>query len=345
MGFFLKIWSSESFLDKRMMDYIHDIAPKYMGPEEHCNYYNSHRGKAFNAMASSFVDFLLNYEDGIIAPNKYGSRPVKKIDSQDAISDVKEYLFLGLDLDLRRTKKPKYEVFCCTIFDESDIVTDAGDVIPASSTIVFPTHVYFTPGENSGGDYIFWKNLISKLSQLLKTEYVYLLDEASGTILFHAFKEPYNEYLNMSELDIEPCYYSKEIMSYLLVSSHVGLCGRLPHPSREIDDTLKTVRHWFDIMIETRNYYKYPLQVGLVIRPYDDEPYTEQFDLFEDERRIQYCLNVCKSDIVAYSNDSCFHLDVIRKSEWDHPRYGKAWLYTHKKREGLWQILYVSDFS
>lgn len=345
MGLFLHIWSRESFLDKRMMDYIHDIAPKYMGPEEHSKYYNSHKGNAFNAMASSFVDFLFSYEDGIIAPNKYGSHPVKKIDGHDAIGNVKEYLCLGVCLTLRRTKRPKYNAFCCTDFDESDIVTDAGDVIPASSSIVFPTHVYFTFEDNNSVDNILCGNLVAELSKVLKTENVYLQDEASRTILFHAFKEHYNEYLHFPESDIEPCYFSKEIMSHLLCSTHVGFRGRMPNPSGEIDDTLRSVRHWFDIMIETRNYYKYPLQVGLIIRPYDDEPLPEQFDLFEDERRIQYSLNVCKSDIVAYSNDCCFHLDVKRMPEWDNHHYGKAWLFTHKKREGCWHILYVSDFS
>ena len=344
-GLFLRLETRHSFLDSGFLEFISGIGPRYLLGEDEYVYWNTRSSRPYSSFASAIIDFFFDYSGGLLCPDKWDDDlPIRQKVVDTTRELLKEALAKGWTTIIKKTKMPQYEASFRSSKEGPYVITQDGELFLGGWKVLYPGSILVELCSSNNLPMI--KELVESLSMVADTECVFVQDNESKTILYHAFQEQYNRYINRPDNEIYLCFAAKTMMRELSSSSScLGYRERLLGALSELGrTTLKDALNVFEILISTREYYSYPLHLGLLLFP-DDFGGVESPEMFDlcacEDLKFEYNVIISKKDATEYATDGCFKLNVKRKPQWDNPKYGKAWLYYHNTLPDVWHILYA----
>jgi len=355
-----------SIIDKRIADYFFNSTT--CPDAEQMYYFYKSLKDAHNQHADAIIDYMFDYRGGVIRPDRWGDIDndynCRKRVKEDTRERLKTKLAYGFRVLLGRTASPKYVADFNSV-NERDYLSANGNILLQNECGLFPLGVWITFEEDVAD--VLLEGFMLGLSKCLQTECVYIIDSTSKSIPIHTFSKQYNEPLGLPQNMIDVCYYAKELMNSVLSSNRIGYRTRLQsffsdtYCNRDLVPKHKDAIMTYEVFLRTREYYNYPVQLGLMLEPYSNEVGTirvSEID-YSDIPRIDFTCRkeqffyheiiVCKKeeDPVLYAVDRRLNFKMMkeRRPDMDHERYGKAWVFKHPEIRTIWHILYVSDFS
>ena len=198
-NYVITVHSKESLSDNRLIDLLRSGKNgSNLDLDSLCQEW----GGFENTLADNILEFLFNYGDGFLMPDRWGYyEPIKIPVDVNSKNEIKDFICTpGTIVMLKRIRRPKYEAM---IFNKSDIFLRQGMLkgrpFLRSSASVYQSSMALIFSKTYKVSIDLQKAIIKELGVLFKTDFGYLEDRETGEVLYDSFASHPDETLGMNK--------------------------------------------------------------------------------------------------------------------------------------------------
>ena len=183
--FSIEIRLTKPMTDKQVLACLKGCSGVYCKMEQVLDQF---RGKSYSPLADKLVNFIFQYKDGQIAPDRWDYyEPVRQVVNAQTKDTLTRALSQRCWILLKRTKTP--QMGCLIMNDELPNLTPTVDLLYRTGG----TSITFSPDRRRKFIMEDWYVLLKDLCRELDTDYGYICDLNTREIYANVFSTPYHE--------------------------------------------------------------------------------------------------------------------------------------------------------